>query len=182
MIFAETPLRGAYVIELEKRGDERGFFARAFCEQEFGAHELATRFVQVNNSLSAQKGTLRGMHYQLPPFTEAKLVRCITGALVDIIVDLRRASPTFMKHERFELTDRNRLQLYVPRGFAHAFQTIRDDVEVSYLVSAPYTPSAERGVRYSDPRLGIEWPLPVTVISEKDASWPLLEAGSEAPF
>jgi dTDP-4-dehydrorhamnose 3,5-epimerase len=152
------------------------------CRNEFATHGLDTDYVQQNTSFSAHKGTLRGMHYQLPPFTEAKLVRCITGALVDIIVDLRRSSPTFMKHERFELTDRNRLQLYVPRGFAHAFQTIIDDVEVSYLVSAPYTPAAERGVRYSDPRLGIEWPLPVTVISEKVADWPFVEAGTEAPF
>ena len=182
MIFHKTSLQDAYLIEPERKGDDRGFFARTMCRSEFAAHGLDTDYVQQNTSFSAHKGTLRGMHYQLPPFTEAKLVRCITGALVDIIVDLRRASPTFMKHERFELTDRNRLQLYVPRGFAHAFQTIRDDVEVSYLVSAPYTPSAERGARYSDPRLGIEWPLPVTVISEKDASWPLLEAGSEAPF
>jgi dTDP-4-dehydrorhamnose 3,5-epimerase len=182
MIFHKTSLQDAYLIELEKKGDDRGFFARTMCRNEFAAHGLDTEYVQQNTSFSANKGTLRGMHYQLPPFTEAKLVRCITGALVDIIVDLRRDSPSFMKHERFELTDRNRLELYVPRGFAHAFQTISDDVEVSYLVSAPYTPSAERGVRYSDPRLGIEWPLPVTVISDKDASWPLLEAGTEAPF
>ena len=182
MIFHKTSLQDAYLIEPEKKGDDRGFFARTMCRNEFAAHGLDTDYVQQNTSFSAHKGTLRGMHYQLPPFTEAKLVRCITGALVDIIVDLRRSSPTFMKHERFELTDRNRLQLYVPRGFAHAFQTIMDGVEVSYLVSAPYTPAAERGVRYSDPRLGIEWPLPVTVISDKDASWPLLEAGTEAPF
>ncbi|WP_119300672.1 dTDP-4-dehydrorhamnose 3,5-epimerase [Dongia deserti] len=182
MIFHKTSLQDAYLIELEKKGDDRGFFARTMCREEFAAHGLDTDYVQQNTSFSAHKGTLRGMHYQLPPYTEAKLVRCIAGAIVDVIVDLRRQSPTFMKHERFELNDRNRLQLYVPRGFAHAFQTVSDDAEVSYLVSAPYTPSAERGVRYSDPRLGITWPLPVTVISNKDASWPLLQEGAGAPF
>ena len=175
MIFHTTSLKDAYVIELEKRGDDRGFFARTMCREEFAAHGLDTDYVQQNTSFSARKGTLRGMHYQLAPHAEAKLVRCIKGALVDVIVDLRRGSPSYMKHERFELDEENRRQLYVPRGFAHAFQTVSDNTEVSYLASAAYAPSAERGLRYNDPALGIAWPLPVTVISDKDASWPLLE-------
>jgi len=182
VIFHKTSLQDAFLIDLEKRGDDRGFFARTMCRQEFAAHGLDTEYVQQNTSFSAYKGTIRGMHYQLPPHTEAKLVRCIEGAIVDIIVDLRRDSPTYLKHEKFELTDANRRQLYVPRGFAHAFQAVSDDVEVSYLVSAAYTPAAERGVRFSDPRFGIEWPLPVTVISDKDANWPLLQDGFSSPF
>lgn len=174
MIFRETSLKDAYLIELEKRGDDRGFFARTMCREEFAAHGLDTTYVQQNTSFSVHRGTLRGMHYQLPPYTEAKLVRCIKGAIVDIIVDLRRQSSSYLQHECFELDEENRLQLYVPRGFAHAFQTVSDNVEVTYLVSAPYVPAAEGGLRYSDPRLGIVWPLPVSVISDKDASWPLL--------
>jgi dTDP-4-dehydrorhamnose 3,5-epimerase len=177
MIFRETSLKDAYLIQLEKKGDDRGFFARTMCREEFAAHGLDTTYVQQNTSFSVHRGTLRGMHYQLPPYTEAKLVRCIKGAIVDVVVDLRRESPSYMRHERFDLDEENRLQLYVPRGFAHAFQTVSDNVEVSYLVSAPYVPTAERGLRYSDPRLRIEWPLPVSVISDKDASWPLLESG-----
>lgn len=182
MIFHKTTLKDAFVIELERRGDDRGFFARTMCREEFMARGLDTNYVQQNTSFSAHRGTIRGMHYQLAPYTEAKLVRCIEGAIVDIIVDLRGDSPTYMKHEQFDLNAANRRQLYVPRGFAHAFQAVSDNVEVSYLVSAPYVPSAERGVRYSDPRLGIQWPLPVTVISDKDASWPLLAESSAAPF
>ncbi len=182
MIFHKTGLKDAYLIELEKRGDDRGFFARTMCREEFAARGLDTVYVQQNTSFSVHKGTLRGMHYQLPPYTEAKLVRCIKGAIVDIIVDLRRDSPSYLKHESFALDDESRRQLYVPRGFAHAFQAVSDNVEVSYLVSAPYVPSAERGLRYNDPALGIEWPLPVTVISEKDASWPLLEHEPAAAF
>lgn len=177
MIFHKTELNDAWLIDLDIRGDVRGFFARTMCRDEFAAHGLETDYVQANTSFSAEKGTLRGMHYQLPPHTEAKLVRCIKGAVVDIIVDLRPKSGTFLKHQAFELDEGNRRQLYVPPGFAHSFQTVSPDCEVSYLVSAAYTPAAERGVRYNDPRLGIEWPLPVTVISEKDANWPLLEDG-----
>ena len=178
MIFHETSLKDAWLVELERRGDDRGFFARTMCREEFAVRGLDIEYVQQNTSFSAYRGTLRGMHYQLAPHTEAKLVRCIKGAIVDIIVDVRRASPTYLRHQKFELDEENRLQLYVPRGFAHAFQSVTDNVEVSYLVSAPYVPSAERGLRYNDPRLGIEWPLPVTVISDKDASWPLLENGA----
>jgi dTDP-4-dehydrorhamnose 3,5-epimerase len=182
MIFHKTSLKDAWMIDLEKRGDDRGFFARTMCRVEFAAHGMDTEYVQQNTSFSVHRGTVRGMHYQLPPYTEAKLVRCIAGAIVDIIVDLRRESPTYLKHEPFELNQENRRQLYVPRGFAHAFQTVSDNVEVSYLVSAPYTPSAERGLRYNDPLLGIQWPLPATFVSQKDASWPLLQAEASGPL
>jgi dTDP-4-dehydrorhamnose 3,5-epimerase len=168
MIFTETPLRGAYVIDLEKRGDERGFFARAYCEREFAGHQLATRFVQMNNSLSAQKGTLRGMHYQLAPKAETKLVRCVRGALYDVIIDLRKESPTFGKSYGAELTAENRRMMYVPKGFAHGLVTLTDDAEALYLVDEFYAPEQERGIRWNDPRFGIEWPIQPVVVSDKD--------------
>lgn len=170
MIFTETPLPGAYVIDLEKRGDDRGFFARAFCEKEFGAHDLATHFVQVNNSLSAQKGTLRGMHYQLAPKAETKVVRCIRGALYDLILDLRKDSPTFGKSFGAELTAENRRVMYVPKGFAHGFITLADDTEAFYFVDEFYGPEVERGVRWNDPKFGLEWPIAPVVLSDKDAN------------
>jgi len=182
MIFTSTTLNDAWIIDLEKRGDERGFFARSMCKSEFDTHGLLSTFVQQNTSVSAEKGTVRGMHFQHGDAVEAKLVRCVKGAIVDIIVDLRSDSPSFMQHQAFELSATNYRQLYVPPGFAHSFQSITDDVEVSYLVSAPYTPAAEFGLRYSDPRLGIAWPLPVSSISAKDAVWPLLETDSPAFF
>lgn len=174
MIFHSTTLKDAWLIELELRGDERGYFARTFCAEEFQRHGLIAQFIQQNTSRSARRGTLRGLHYQMQPYGEAKLVRCTRGAIVDVIVDIREDSPTYLQHEAFELTADNHRQLYVPPGFAHSFQTLSDDVEVSYLVSAPYTPSAERGLRYNDERLAIDWPLAVTTLSEKDAAWPLL--------
>lgn len=182
MKFHETSLKDAWLIELEPRGDERGFFARTMCKDEFAAHGLLTDFVQMNTSYSAYKGTLRGMHYQRAPHTEAKLTRCIRGAIMDVIVDLRADSPTYLMHEGFELTDSNRFQLYVPPGFAHSFITLVDNVEVVYPVTAPYTPNAEGGVRFDDPMLGIKWPVEITNVSEKDASWPLLVEGAAAPF
>lgn len=182
MIFTPTTLKDAWVIDLEKRGDERGFFARTMCKSEFNAHGLLSNFVQQNTSVSADKGTVRGMHFQRGDAVEAKLVRCVKGAIVDIIVDLRADSESFMKHEAFELTATNYRQLYVPPGFAHSFQSLTDDVEVSYLVSAPYTPAAEFGLRYSDPRLAIAWPLPVSNISAKDDAWPLLETDTPSFF
>ncbi|MBO9378330.1 dTDP-4-dehydrorhamnose 3,5-epimerase [Sphingomonas histidinilytica] len=182
MIFHETTLKDAWLIDVEPRGDERGMFARTFCRQEFEAHGLLTDFVQQNMSVSAQAGTIRGMHYQRPPHTEAKLVRCVRGRILDVIVDMRSGSPTYLKHEGFELSADNRRQLYVPPGFAHSFQTLVDDIEVSYLVTAPYTPEAEGGVRYSDPLLAISWPLPVTTISDKDANWPLIDLSADSVF
>ena len=172
MKFNKTPLEGARVIELEKRGDDRGFFARYFCEREFAADGLETRFVQINNSLSSKKGTLRGMHYQLPPSPEVKVVRCVRGSLWDAIVDLRPDSPTFMKWFGAELSAENRHMMYVPRGFAHAILTLTDDAEAIYLVSTFYDPQAERGLRWNDPAIGIEWPIEPVEISPKDAKWP----------
>jgi dTDP-4-dehydrorhamnose 3,5-epimerase len=168
VIFTEAPIPGAFLIELEKRGDERGFFARAFCENEFSAHGLASRFVQVNNSLSRFKGTLRGMHYQLAPKAETKVVRCIRGALLDVILDLRPASPTFGKSYGAELSAENRRMMYVPKGFAHGFVTLQDDTEAFYFVDEFYAPTEERCIRWNDPRFAIAWPAEPAVISDKD--------------
>jgi dTDP-4-dehydrorhamnose 3,5-epimerase len=172
MKFIATPLAGAFLVELEKRGDERGFFARFFCEREFGEHGLETRFVQVNNSLTATRGTLRGMHLQLPPAAEVKLVRCIRGAFRDVIIDLRPDSPSYLGWFGAELSAENRAMMYVPRGFAHGFITLSDDAEAFYLVSAFYAPECERGVRFDDPRFGIKWPIPPAEMSVKDRQWP----------
>lgn len=172
MIFTETKLPGAYVIELEKRGDARGFFARAFCQHEFTAIGLMTVVAQTNLSFSQSAGTLRGMHYQSAPYAEAKLVRCTRGSLYDVIIDLRPASATYRSWLGVELSADNRRMLYVPEGFAHGFITLEDAVEVTYQVSQFYTPEAERGVRWDDPAFGIEWPLTPTVISDKDKRWP----------
>jgi len=172
MQFQSTSLQDAYLIEPEKRGDARGWFARTFCEREFAAHGLETRFVQQNASASAQAGTLRGMHFQKGEHAEVKLIRCVQGAILDVIIDLRPQSPTFKRWEAFELTAQNARQLYVPRGFAHGFQTLTDDVEVSYLVSSFYAPAAEGGVRWNDPAFSIAWPRPPSVLSDKDQAWP----------
>ena len=169
MIFTETPIPGAYLIDLEKRGDDRGFFARAFCAKEFADHQLVTQFVQVNNSLSAQKGTLRGMHYQLAPKAETKLVRCIHGALYDLILDLRQGSPTFGQSFGAELSADNRRMMYVPKGFAHGFLTLADDTEAFYFVDEGYAPECERGIRWNDPRFRLPWPIAPSVLSDKDA-------------
>jgi len=166
--FTKTPLEGAYLIDLKKIGDERGFFARAFCEKEFGEHGLATHFVQMNNSLAGAKGTLRGLHYQLAPSAETKVVRCIRGSLWDVIIDIRQDSPTFCQHFGAELTAENRRMMYVPKGFAHAFITLEDDTEAFYFVDEVYAPELERGIRWNDPKFGIEWPLEPAVISDKD--------------
>lgn len=172
MLFEETPLAGAYVIKQERHGDDRGFFARAFCRKEFEEAGLATQFVQVNNSLSAKKGTLRGMHYQLAPHAETKIVRCIRGALCDVIIDLRPQSPTFCSSFQIELNAENRDMLYVPKGFAHSFITLVDDTESLYLVDEFYAPEYERAIRWNDPKFAIEWPLEPTEISEKDSHHP----------
>ena len=170
MIFTETPIPGSFLIDLEKRGDDRGFFARAFCEKEFAKAGLVDRFVQINNSLSGQKGTLRGMHYQLAPAAETKVVRCIRGSLYDVILDLRKESPTFGKSFGAELSAENWRMMYVPKGFAHGFITLTDDAEAFYLVDEFYSPSHERGVRWNDPKFAIEWPIAPVVLSDKDAN------------
>jgi dTDP-4-dehydrorhamnose 3,5-epimerase len=171
MIFTETPIAGAFLIDLEPRGDERGFFARFFCEREFGAHGLSTHFVQANNSLSARRGTLRGMHYQLAPKAETKVVRCLRGALFDIVLDLRKGSPTFGKSFGAELSADNRRMMYVPKGFGHGFVTLTDDTEALYLVDEFYSPEHERGVRWDDPKFGIQWPVAPVVMSDKDRAY-----------
>jgi dTDP-4-dehydrorhamnose 3,5-epimerase len=168
MIFHPTALSDAYVIELEKRGDERGFFARAFCRNEFADQGLPTEFMQVNNSLSADAGTLRGMHYQLQPHAETKLIRCIRGGLWDCILDLRADSPTFGQWYGAELTAENRRMMVCPKGFAHGFITLEPDTEAFYFVDAFYTPDHERGVRWDDPKFAIEWPREPGVLSDKD--------------
>jgi len=157
---------------MEKRGDERGFFARAFCEREFAQHGLSSRIVQANNSLSARKGTLRGMHYQRAPHQEAKVVGCIRGAIYDVVLDLRPDSPTYLRWAAAELTAENHRSLYIPEGCAHGFQTLMDGAEVLYLMSEFYAPGHAAGVRYDDPAFAIEWPLPVACISDADRAWP----------
>jgi dTDP-4-dehydrorhamnose 3,5-epimerase len=172
MLFHTTTLKDATLIDLERRGDDRGFFARTFCADEFSKVGLPVDFVQQNTSYSANKGTLRGMHFQTAPHGEDKLIRCLRGAIVDIIIDLRPTSPSFKHWEAFELNDENKRQLLVPKGFAHGFQTLTDHVEVTYLVSARYTPGAEGGVRWNDPAFAINWPLVPTDMSPKDQTWP----------
>jgi dTDP-4-dehydrorhamnose 3,5-epimerase len=172
MKFIETPLKGVFVIELEKRGDERGFFARLFCENEFRQHGLNPRIVQMNGSLSGQRGTLRGIHYQVAPKAEDKTFRCIRGALFDVVIDLRPQSPTFLKHITVELTAENRKMVHVPQGCANSYLTLEDDTEMYYLTSEFYSPENERGIRYNDPALGIAWPMAPAVISDKDKNHP----------
>lgn len=174
MIFTETELKGAYIIELERREDDRGFFARAFCQKEFQAHGLKPVIAQGNIAFNHKKGTMRGMHFQYPPAGESKLVRCTRGAILDIIVDLRPESPTYLQHISVELDEDNHRAIYVPERFAHGYQALRDNTETSYQVGEFYTPSAESGLMYNDPRLNLRWPLPVAVISEKDKKFGLL--------
>jgi dTDP-4-dehydrorhamnose 3,5-epimerase len=173
MNFIPTPLGGATVIELAPQQDERGFFARAWCAREFAAHGLNANLAQANLSNNRRAGTLRGLHYQIAPYEEAKLVRCTRGAFYDVIVDVRPSSPTFLEWFGIELTAANRKMLYVPEGFAHGLQTLEDDTDTFYQVSQFYTPHSERGIRWGDPALGIEWPRAERrLISAKDASWP----------
>ncbi|WP_170789912.1 dTDP-4-dehydrorhamnose 3,5-epimerase [Ruegeria lacuscaerulensis] len=180
MLFTPTPLEGAYLIELEKRGDDRGFFARMFCEDEFKAHGLVGKFMQINNSLTMSKGTVRGMHYQLPPHAEVKLMRCVKGAIFDVIVDLRDGSKTFGQWFGAELTAENRKMMYVPKGFAHGFMSLTDDTEIIYPVSAAYAPESERGLRWDDPAIGINWPMAAQEVSQKDQTWNDLDRSTHA--
>jgi len=174
MIFLETKLNAAFIIDLDCREDHRGFFARVFCQHEFSEHGLKPLIAQANIAFNKKKGTLRGMHFQFPPAAETKLVRCTRGAILDIIVDLRPESSTYLDHVAVELTADNHRGLYVPERFAHGYQVLEDGTETSYQVGEFYTPSSEGGLLYHDPRLGLKWPLPVTEISIKDDSWPLL--------
>jgi dTDP-4-dehydrorhamnose 3,5-epimerase len=175
MLFTETKLKGAFILDLELREDHRGFFARTFCMKEFEAHGLKSTVAQCNLSFNHKAGTLRGMHYQVAPATETKLIRCTRGAIYDVIIDMRPDSPTYKQHIGVELTEDNRRALYVPDMFAHGYQALTDGAEVVYQVGEFYMPGYERGLRYNDPAFGIEWPMPVSVISEKDAAWTLLD-------
>jgi dTDP-4-dehydrorhamnose 3,5-epimerase len=175
MIYTKGPLPDTYIIAPDKKQDDRGFFARAFCEKEFAEHGLAPRMVQTNLSFNTEQGTLRGLHFQRAPHREAKLVRCTRGALYDVIVDIRPASPAYGEWMGVELSADTHRMLYVPEGFAHGFLTLEDDTEVTYQVSAFYTPGAEGGLRHDDPALAIDWPAAVRVISAKDRSWPAFQ-------
>jgi dTDP-4-dehydrorhamnose 3,5-epimerase len=175
MIFKETELEGAFLIELERIEDNRGFFARSWCKKEFEAHGLNHDLVQSNVSFNHRKGTLRGLHYQVAPYQETKLVRCTRGAIFDVIIDLRTHSPTRNQWIGVKLTDENDTMLYVPEGFAHGYQTLKDNTEVAYHTSQFYAPDAERGIRWDDPSVKIEWPeTDERIISDKDLLWPTL--------
>ncbi|NWJ96738.1 MAG: dTDP-4-dehydrorhamnose 3,5-epimerase [Chloroflexi bacterium] len=172
MIFNETRLKGAFILEPKLLEDERGFFARTWCEREFEEHGLNPRLVQCNISYNKRKGTLRGMHYQVAPYAEAKLVRCTSGAIYDVIIDLRPESTTFKQWVGVELTAHNRLELYIPEGFAHGFQSLEDNSEVFYQMSQFYQAEAARGVRWDDPTFGISWPISQKTISQRDSNYP----------
>ncbi len=173
MIFSKTRLKGVFIIELEKHEDERGYFARAWCKKEFKASGLNSNLAQANTALSLHKGTLRGMHYQIAPYQETKIIRCIRGAVFDVVIDLRPNSISYCEWLGVELSSENHTMLYVPEGFAHGYQTLKNNAEVFYLVSQFYAPDAERGVRWDDPVFNIEWPeTSDLVISEKDNNWP----------
>jgi dTDP-4-dehydrorhamnose 3,5-epimerase len=172
VIYTETKLKGAFIIEIEKLKDHRGFFARSWCQHEFEKQGLNSRLVQANVSYNKKKGTLRGMHYQIHPYEETKLVRCTRGSIYDVIIDLRPASPTYAQWIGVELTAENYKILCVPENFAHSFLSLEDDTEVTYQVSQFYTPGSERGIRWDDPAFSIEWPIEISVISDKDQSWP----------
>ena len=172
MILVETPLPGAFVIELELLRDSRGFFARSYCRREFEVRGLDLEIVQTNLSFNVKAGTLRGMHFQRPPAEESKLVRCSRGTIFDVIIDLRRDSATYAKHFAVELSHELHRALFVPKGFAHGFQALSDGAMVDYEMGGYYSPNDAAGIRYDDPAFGIEWPLAVTAISEQDLAWP----------
>jgi dTDP-4-dehydrorhamnose 3,5-epimerase len=179
MIFTETPLAGAFVIDLQRREDERGFFARAFCQHEFEALGLKSVIAQANIGFNRKKGTLRGMHFQYPPAAETKMVRCTRGAILDVIVDLRPESATYLQHTTVELSAENHRGIYIPERFAHGYQALEDDTETTYHVGEFYTPGSEGGLLYDDPRLNIQWPLPIAVMSGKDKEWAPLAQGED---
>jgi len=175
LIFTETNLAGAFVLDLERRDDDRGFFARAFCQNEFENHGLKPVIAQANVAFNRRRGCVRGMHFQFPPAAETKLVRCTRGAILDIIVDLRPESPTYLDSVSVELSADNHRALYVPERFAHGYQVLEDGTETSYQVGEFYTPDAEGGLRFDDPRLGLSWPVEVTDMSDKDRAWAPLD-------
>jgi dTDP-4-dehydrorhamnose 3,5-epimerase len=175
MKFLETKLKGAYIIELEPRRDDRGLFARTFCKREFAEINHTKEFVQFNHSLSVQKGTLRGMHFQVPPTAEIKLIRCIRGKVYDVIIDIRSGSPTFHQHIGVILSEENMNMIYVPEGFAHGFQTLEDNTQLIYHHTNYYTPENERGISFRDPAINIKWPLVPENLSEKDQKYPYID-------
>jgi dTDP-4-dehydrorhamnose 3,5-epimerase len=179
MKFIEMELKGAFVVEPELLQDERGFFARTWSQDEFASQGLNAKLVQCNSSFNRQRGTLRGMHFQIAPHEETKLVRCTAGAIYDVIIDLRPDSPTWRRWLGVELTSRNRRMVYVPQGFAHGFQTLEDDTEIFYQVSEYYHPESACVVRWDDPAFGINWPLPISVMSERDRSHPFVDAAQK---
>ncbi len=172
MKFRETKLKGAYIIELTPIEDERGFFARSFCQKEFTQHGLKTGIIQSNIAYNKTRGTIRGMHYQVAPHAEAKLVRCTKGALYDVLIDLREDSSTYCQWEAFELTETNNLMLYIPEGLAHGFQTLKDNTMLLYQMFAEYHPESARGIRQNDPFFNIKWPVDNPIVSTKDQNWP----------
>lgn len=181
MEFCEITLKGACLIRINKIEDERGYFGRAWCREEFAAHGLNADMVQLNVGFSHRSGTVRGMHYQLSPHAEAKFIRCTRGAIYDVILDLREGSPTAGQWYGAELSAGNGLMLYAPEGFAHGYQTLVDDADMYYMTSAMYAPAAARGVRYDDPAFRVQWPLPVSVISPADLCWPAFQGWLPAP-
>lgn len=176
MTFTETPLKGSYIIGITPWGDNRGWFARTYCKNEFEQIGHTKEWVQLNHSFSAKKGTIRGMHYQLPPHSEIKMIRCIAGAVYDVIVDIRKGSPTFLQSFGAELSAENKNMMYIPAGFAHGFQALTDNAELIYHHAEFYTPAAEAGLLYNDPALNIQWPLPVSEMSERDQRHPIIDS------
>lgn len=181
MLFTKARLDGTWLLDLEPRADERGFFARVFCAEEFAAHGMETAFPQMNTNYSARAGTLRGLHKQSGVHAEAKLIRCLSGAAFEMLVDLRPDSPTYGQSESFVLRPSDRRLLYAPPGCAHGFLALEDDTEITYFASQPYAPGAERGVRWDDPGLNLQWPIPILHVSDKDRGWPDLSLTSAAP-
>lgn len=175
MRFIEAPLAGAYVVELDPFRDDRGLFARTFCQREFARIGFTNPIVQINHSWTKQRGAIRGMHYQRPPACEVKIIRCVQGAVFDVMVDLRAGSPTFLQWRGVELSKENLRMVYIPEGFAHGFQTLTEGAELIYHHSAFYSPEDERGCRFDDPALAIRWPLPVTELSDRDSAHPFLD-------
>jgi dTDP-4-dehydrorhamnose 3,5-epimerase len=181
MRFRDTPIPGAHLVELEPRADDRGAFTRTFCAVEYAQQGLVSAFVQANSGFSVARGTLRGLHFQLPPHAEAKTVRCVRGAVYDVIVDARPESPAHLAWYGVELREGEPFLVYVPEGCAHGYLTLEDETEVAYQTSAAYAPDAERGIHYADPAVGIEWPGPILVVSERDRAWPFLDPTLAAP-
>lgn len=176
MIFNPLPLQGAFTIDVQPFQDSRGFFTRTFCEKEFAVHNLVQHFVQANHSGTHGVGVIRGMHFQNHPFCEVKLVKCVQGAVFDVIIDVRAGSSTFLQWYGAELSAENKRMMYVPAGFAHGFQSLADYSEITYMVSAFYNKESEGGVKYDDPRVNVEWPMPVSLVSDKDTQIPLIDA------